>query len=116
MPTPARTTTVFFQKRLLAISATEVRFGHFLQWIHTDDPDVSPEGNRLDPVFGLAPLERPNSRTEAKEELGGLDSDQLGGEEMAELVGGYEEDDGENPADSTSQSDFRLPEVACECS
>ena len=86
-------------------------FGHFLQRVHTYDPDVSPEGNRLDAVFGLAPLEGPNSRTEAKEELGGLDPDQLGGQEMAELVGGYEEDDGENPADSTSQSPFRLPEV-----
>src|SRR5690606_30500544 len=55
---------------------------------HADHPDVAAEGDRLDAVFGLAAPPRPDRPSEPDHVLGDLDPEQLGGDEVPDLVQG----------------------------
>ena len=67
-----------------------------LHGVHPDDAHVAAERERLRAVLGLATAERPQTRPEAEEELGGLHPRALGGEEVPELVEHHEEDDADD--------------------
>ncbi len=69
---PAEATLIVRQYGLLPIRAGLVLGGHLVEVVHPDDADVCARGDRLQPVLGLAPAERPDARAEPEEELGDL--------------------------------------------
>ena len=54
--------------------------------VHADEADVAAERDRLDAVLGLAAPRRPQRLAEADEVLGGLDAEELAGDEVTDLV------------------------------
>src|SRR5690606_30771499 len=83
-------------ERLLPVGAADVLGGHLLEGVHPDDADVPAGGDRLDAVFGLPPLDRPQLRPEPEEELGGFHAGGFGSEEVAGLVCHHEQGDGDD--------------------
>ena len=73
---------------------------HLVDGAHPDDLDVGTERDRLDAVFGLTALERPDPGSEAEEELGDLHPGRLGREIVAGLVGDDEEHECDEDDDS----------------
>jgi hypothetical protein len=64
-----------------------------LRRVHPDQLDVPAQRNPLEPVLGLPPASRPDPWAEAGEELGHLDAEDLGRDEMAALVQQHGHDD-----------------------
>ena len=83
-------------QRRLAVGAGLVGRVDLLQIVHAEDPAVAAERQGLDPVFRLAPPDRPQAGAEADEELGDLDARRLGRGVVAELVGDDAADQGQD--------------------
>ena len=76
----------FLPERSGAVRPVGILSGNGFAGAHPDDPDVSAEGYRLDPIFGLATGDRPQLRPKAEEGLGRLHVERLGRHEMTTFV------------------------------